>query len=188
MRSRFGSSPFKKPSTQHPRSLHAPSFLLSSQLWPRWNAMPLLLQHRRRSCSLCLASWSHALAARRWIMDHSNMIHVSSPLWTLIVVSELYEAHHFDRPIDHCDEVAQVAVFLGVISVILFGLSQRSGEFFLGVISVILTLVFKLLGTKAETLRDRTLKQIPKNMKAALGRFNFVCHLSYLQLHLQAYH
>ena len=87
----------------------------------------------------------------------------------MIVVSELYKAHHFDHPIDHCDEVAQVAVFLGVVSVVLFGLSRRSGEFFLGVISVVLMLVFKLLGTKAETLRDRTLKQIPKNMKAALG-------------------
>ena len=87
----------------------------------------------------------------------------------MIVVSELYEAHHFNHPIDHCDEFAQVAVFLGVVSIVLFGLSRRSGEFFLGVISVVLTLVFKLLGTKAETLRDRMLKQIPKNMKAALG-------------------
>ena len=34
-----------------------------------------------------------------------------------------FTAHHFNYPINRCDDVAQVLVFLGVICVVLFGLS-----------------------------------------------------------------
>ena len=85
-----------------------------------------------------------------------------------------FKAHHFNYPINRCDEVAQVSVFISVVSVILFGLSRRTGEFILGVVSIILTLTFKLLGKSVETLRDHILAQIPTNMNTALQRFNLV--------------
>ncbi|KIM55557.1 hypothetical protein SCLCIDRAFT_98339, partial [Scleroderma citrinum Foug A] len=85
-------------------------------------------------------------------------------------------SHHFNYPINRCDEVAQVSVFIGVVSVILFGLSRRTGEFILGVMSIILTLTFKLLGKSIETLHNHILAQIPTNMNTTLQRFNLVTH------------
>ena len=49
------------------------------------------------------------------------------------VYSDDFKAHHFNYPINRCDEIAQVSVFLGVVGVVLFGLSQRTGEFVLGI-------------------------------------------------------
>jgi len=50
----------------------------------------------------------------------------------------VFKAHHFNYPINRCNEVAQVSVFLGVVGVILFGLSRRTGKFILGVVSIVL--------------------------------------------------
>jgi len=86
----------------------------------------------------------------------------------------VFKAHHFNYPINRCNEVAQVSVFLGVVGVILFGLSRRTGKFILGVVSIVLTLVFRLLGESVKTLRDHLLAQIPTNMNTALQRFNLV--------------
>ena len=82
-----------------------------------------------------------------------------------------FEAHHFDYPINHCDEVAQILVFLSVVGIILFGLSWRTGKFILGVVSIILTLAFKLLGESVETLCNHILVQIPMNMNTTLQCF-----------------
>ena len=85
-----------------------------------------------------------------------------------------FKAHHFNYPINRCDEVAQVSVFLGVVGVVLFGLSRRTGEFILGIVSIVLSLAFKLFGESVESLRDHVLAQIPTNMNTALRRFNLV--------------
>ena len=84
------------------------------------------------------------------------------------------KAHHFNYPINRSDEVAQVSVFLGVVGVVLFGLSRRTGEFILGIVLIVLSLAFKLFGESVESLRDHVLAQIPTNMNTALRRFNLV--------------
>jgi hypothetical protein len=49
----------------------------------------------------------------------------------------MYEAHYYDLPIDHCDKIAQVSLFLAAVSVIIFGIGRRHGEFLIGVLSLI---------------------------------------------------
>ena len=102
------------------------------------------------------------------------MIHVRPipyPFAKFCLISWL--AHHFHRPIDSRDDIAQVSIFLVVVNVVLLGASRRIGDFLLGLVSLIVNLVFKSVGSQAEVLRHRTSAQIPKSMKTALSYFNF---------------
>lgn len=101
--------------------------------------------------SLTLVSFVHAL-------DHA--------LWT-----EMYEVHHYDLPIDHCDEIAQMSLFLAAVSVVIFGIGCRHGEFLMGVLSLILSLAMEANNTDSQSRRQTTLAQIPWSMDTALSRF-----------------
>lgn len=83
--------------------------------------------------SLTLVSFVHAL-------DHA--------LWT-----EMYEVHHYDLPIDHCDEIAQMSLFLAAVSVVIFGIGRRHGEFLMGVLSLILSLAMEANNTDSQSCR-----------------------------------
>jgi Transposase family tnp2 len=85
--------------------------------------------------------------------------------------TKIHEAHHFDLPIDLCDEVAQISLFLGAVSVVIFGISRRHGEFFMGVLALILGLAMEAQNPHSESRRQNTLSQIPRSMETALSRF-----------------
>lgn len=72
-----------------------------------------------------------------------------------------YEAHHYDLPINYCDEVAQLSLFLGAVSVVIFGISRRHGEFLMGVLSLILSLAMDVQDPHSESRWQNTLAQIP---------------------------
>ena len=82
-----------------------------------------------------------------------------------------YKAHHYDLPIDYCDEVAQLSLFLGAVSVVIFGIGRRHGEFLMGVLSLILSLAMDAQDPHSESRRQNTLAQIPRSMESALSRF-----------------
>ncbi|KAG1765363.1 hypothetical protein EDD22DRAFT_951180 [Suillus occidentalis] len=74
---------------------------------------------------------------------------------------EFDSSHHYDLPIDYCDEVAQLSLFLGAVSVVIFGIGRRHGEFLMGVLSLILSLAMDAQDPHSESRRQNTLAQIP---------------------------
>ncbi|KAG2751892.1 hypothetical protein P692DRAFT_20707055, partial [Suillus brevipes Sb2] len=74
-------------------------------------------------------------------------------------------------PIDYSDEIAQISLFLGAVSVVIFGIGRRHGEFLMGVLSLILSLAMDAQNPHSESRRQNTLSQIPQTMDAALARF-----------------
>lgn len=85
--------------------------------------------------------------------------------------TETYEAHHYDLPIEHCDEVAQVSLFLAAISVVIFGIGRRHGDFLMGILSLILSLAMEVDHHGSKSHRQNTLAQIPQSMDTTLSRF-----------------
>ncbi|KAG2745381.1 hypothetical protein P692DRAFT_20877765 [Suillus brevipes Sb2] len=64
---------------------------------------------------------------------------------------EFDSSHHYDLPIDYADEIVQVSLFLGAVSVIIFGIGRRHGEFLMGVLSLILSLAMDAQSPHSES-------------------------------------
>jgi hypothetical protein len=86
--------------------------------------------------------------------------------------TEIREAHHFDLPVDLCDEIAQVSLFLGAVSVVIFGIGRRHGEFLMGVLALVLSLAMDAQTPHSESRRQNILSQIPRSMETTLSRFS----------------
>ncbi|KIK35400.1 hypothetical protein CY34DRAFT_96153, partial [Suillus luteus UH-Slu-Lm8-n1] len=84
---------------------------------------------------------------------------------------EFDSSHHYDLPIDYADEIVQVSLFLGAVSVVIFGIGRRHGEFLMGVLSLILSLAMDAQSPHSESRRQNTLSQIPRTMETALSVF-----------------
>lgn len=81
--------------------------------------------------------------------------------------------HHYQRPIDRCDEVAQVSIFLGVFCAVVLHISRRASDFIMGVISLLLQLAFRDPASgNTSILGDSTMAQVPTTIRGALSRFN----------------
>ncbi|KAG1794527.1 uncharacterized protein HD556DRAFT_1441028 [Suillus plorans] len=101
----------------------------------------------------------------RLLCDKEDVLSVSSkPI-------EFDSSHHFDLPINLCDKVAQISLFLGAVSVVIFGISRRHGEFFMGVLALILGLAMEAQNPHSESRRQNTHSQIPRSMETALSCF-----------------
>ncbi|KAH7917398.1 hypothetical protein BV22DRAFT_977066, partial [Leucogyrophana mollusca] len=46
--------------------------------------------------------------------------------------------HLYDLPVDRCDQVAQVSIFLGVACSVLFGVSRHAGNLIMGLVALLL--------------------------------------------------
>ncbi|KAG2355558.1 hypothetical protein BDR07DRAFT_1381429 [Suillus spraguei] len=90
------------------------------------------------------------------------------------VLSELFEfdsSHHYNLPINYCDKVAQLSLFLGAVSVVIFGIGHRQGEFLMEGLSLILSLAMEVQNIHSESHHQHTLAQIPRSMETALSHF-----------------
>jgi len=82
--------------------------------------------------------------------------------------TETYEAHHYNLPIYHCDKISKVSLFLAAVSVVIFGISRRHGQFLMGVLSLILSLGMDTDDHDSESHCQNTLAQIPWSMDTML--------------------
>ncbi|KAG2107659.1 uncharacterized protein F5147DRAFT_653187 [Suillus discolor] len=57
------------------------------------------------------------------------------------------------------------------VSVVIFGISRRHGEFFMGVLALILSLAMEAQNPHSESRRQNTHSQIPRSMETALSHF-----------------
>jgi hypothetical protein len=84
--------------------------------------------------------------------------------------------------LDDHDELVQVSMLLGVICVVIVGVSRRLGDFIMGLLNIILGLAAQRSGCE--------LPKIPQNITTALGQFNLdgrtttyavcpLCHCTY---------
>ena len=81
--------------------------------------------------------------------------------------------HHYRHPIDCCDEVAQVSIFLGVLCSVILGISRRASDLIMGLISLVLRLAFRdPTDGNTSVLGERTMAQVPTTIRGALSRFN----------------
>ena len=106
----------------------------------------------------------------------SDMIHVSDFLQSSLFPLNLFLVHHFNRTINSCYKVVQVSLFLSIISMVLFGVSQACEDFFLGVLSLVLDLSFKLLGSTVDATCTHILQQVLRTIRSALSKFNIRRH------------
>ncbi|KAG1866119.1 hypothetical protein F4604DRAFT_1928132 [Suillus subluteus] len=122
------------------------------------NKVTSILSHRSRLETSCDE-------IHRLLVIKENELSVSSEPF------EFDSSHHYDLPIDHCDEIAQVSLFLAAVSVVIFGIGRRHGQFLMGVLSLILSLAMEGDDDHSESRRQNTLAQIPRSMDTALSRF-----------------
>lgn len=91
---------------------------------------------------------------------------------------------------NRCDEIAQVALFIGAVCRVTIGVSRRSCDFIMGLISVLLFLAFRRSDGSLSLSHENVLKQIPMTSETALTKFHLTaktveyavcssCHCTY---------
>ncbi|KAF8573660.1 hypothetical protein K439DRAFT_1624914 [Ramaria rubella] len=80
-------------------------------------------------------------------------------------------AHHYKLPVDRSNEVAQLAIFLGVVSHVVMGVSRRATDFLMGVLFIIMSLCSKKGDGSHNPSHSNILSQIPILIEDALSRF-----------------
>ena len=81
--------------------------------------------------------------------------------------------HHYRRPIDRCDEVAQVSIFLGVLCTVILGISRRASDLIMGLVSLVLRLAFRdPMSGNTSIPGECTIAQVPATIQGALSCFN----------------
>jgi len=81
--------------------------------------------------------------------------------------------HHYQHPVDHCSDIAQVSLFIGVLCSVILSISRRAANLIMGLLFLVLRLAFMpAAGGEMTILQWNTLKQIPTNITSALSRFN----------------
>ena len=81
--------------------------------------------------------------------------------------------HHYHHPIDRCDEVTQVSIFLGVLCSVILGISQCTSDLIMGLISLVLWLAFRdSMDGNTSVLGEHTMAQVLTTIRGALSHFN----------------
>ena len=81
--------------------------------------------------------------------------------------------HYYQHTIDHCSDIAQVSLFIGVLCSVILSISHRAAELIMGLLHLVLRLAFTpTVGGEMSILQQNTLEQIPMNITSALSRFN----------------
>ncbi|KAG1728749.1 uncharacterized protein EDB91DRAFT_1253348 [Suillus paluster] len=73
---------------------------------------------------------------------------------------EFDSSRHYNLSINYSNEIAQVSLFLGAVSIVIFGIGRRHGEFLMGVLSLILSLAMDAQNPHSESRQQNTLSQI----------------------------
>ncbi|KAF8834750.1 hypothetical protein BDN67DRAFT_914312, partial [Paxillus ammoniavirescens] len=74
------------------------------------------------------------------------------------------------RPIDNCDEIAQVSLFLGVLCSVILGISRCAADLIMSILSLVLRLTFRgPTDGGMLTLQQNTLTQVPTTIGGALS-------------------
>jgi hypothetical protein len=84
--------------------------------------------------------------------------------------------HHYDIPVNAHNELLQVSLFLGVVCVVIGGLSRGFGDLIMGIINIILMLFQQRLGLGRDQPLSSTQFQVPKSIESALFHFNLNGH------------
>ena len=99
--------------------------------------------------------------------------------------------HHFkEPPVLFSTPVAQVALFLGVVCGVMFGVSRRAGNFIMSMLSILLHLAFRERNGSIDAAQASICAEIPNRIEDALKRFNLdgrtttyamcpSCHMGY---------
>ncbi|KAG2738848.1 hypothetical protein P692DRAFT_20758511, partial [Suillus brevipes Sb2] len=97
---------------------------------------------------------------------------------------------HYQSPVNRYDEIAQVALFIGVMCKVVMGVSRRGCDFIMGLISVLLFLTFRRSDGSLSSSHENVLRQIPTTFETALTKFHLTgktvayaicpsCHCTY---------
>lgn len=90
-------------------------------------------------------------------------------IWGLIFDAD----HHFSNPsVNFSTPVAQVALFLGVVCSIMFGVSRRAGDFIMSMLSILLRLAFQQRDGSIDAAQESIHAEIPHRIEEALKHFN----------------
>ena len=76
------------------------------------------------------------------------------------------------------DTVAQVALLIGVVCVVVMGVSLRGGSFIITALSLLLCLAFQRHDGTLSSAHENILKQIPSTIEEALARLNLTCKMT----------
>lgn len=90
--------------------------------------------------------------------------------------SNLHPDHHFEIPIERCDVIAQVAIFLGVICTVMMCVSRRFGDLIMGTVNLMLGLALRNRDGTYSASHSNIHAQIPSSIEQALTRFNLEGH------------
>ncbi|KAI9462589.1 hypothetical protein HD554DRAFT_2041166 [Boletus coccyginus] len=81
--------------------------------------------------------------------------------------------HHYHRPVDRCDETAQVSIFLEVLCAVILGISRHASDLIMCLISLVLRLAFRdPANGRVSVLGEDIMAQIPATIQGALSRFS----------------
>jgi hypothetical protein len=85
--------------------------------------------------------------------------------------------HHFTNPsVFSSSLAAQVALFIGVVCSIIFGVSQRGGDFIISMISLLLWLAFQRRNGSIDAAQENIRAKIPHRIEDVLKVFNLDGH------------
>jgi hypothetical protein len=98
--------------------------------------------------------------------------------------------HHFDDPINRTGELAQVAIFIGVVCSVIMHVGRQAGDLVMRLIHTLIRKAFEHKGGPLRPTDEHILKQIPLTIQQALSRFNLdgrttiyavcpACHCTY---------
>lgn len=73
------------------------------------------------------------------------------------------------------DTIAQVTLLIGIVCVVVMGVSLRGGNFIITALSLLLYLAFQRHDGTLSSVHENILKQIPSTVEEALARFNLTC-------------
>jgi hypothetical protein len=74
--------------------------------------------------------------------------------------------------VNRYDEIAQVALFIGVMCKVVMGISRQGCDFIMRLISVLLFLMFRRSDGSLSSSHENVLRQIPTTFKTALTKFH----------------
>ena len=79
--------------------------------------------------------------------------------------------HHFETPINSYNPVAQLCMFIAVVSTVIMGLSREMGSLLLNLVSITLHWAFKDPQGNPTERQSSILKQIPSTINTVLSKF-----------------
>ncbi|KAF8586345.1 hypothetical protein K439DRAFT_1615184 [Ramaria rubella] len=90
--------------------------------------------------------------------------------------------HASEEPVrvdcDCLDEIAQLSMFLGVVCMVVMGISWQAGDLIMGLVCLLLQMAWKGKDGNVDLLNMNTLVQIPSTIMTALSKFNLDGHVT----------